>query len=83
LSGVVLEKELLALGRAGGRRSSPSRPWTAGKRGAIHELERLAAELPQVGADKAWERSTASPPPQRRCIEDLLRAVTELVDPPT
>jgi hypothetical protein len=24
--------------------------------GAIQELERLAAELPDVGADKAWER---------------------------
>ena len=50
--------------------------------GAMTELVRLAAELPDVGADKAWERLDRLTETQRRCIEDLLRAVTEVVDPP-
>ena len=40
--------------------------------GAIQELERLAAELPQVGADKAWERLERLTDAQRAAIEDVL-----------
>jgi hypothetical protein len=48
--------------------------------GAIAELARLAAELPRVDADRVWERLDRLTVKQRRCIEDLLRAVSEHVD---
>ena len=39
--------------------------------GAIQELERLAAELPQVGADRAWERLDRLTDTQRAAIEEV------------
>ena len=43
--------------------------------GALQELERLAAEIPQVGADAAWERLERLTDAQRAAIEDVLRRV--------
>jgi hypothetical protein len=43
--------------------------------GAITELTRLAAELPDVGADKAWERLERLTEAQRAAIEEVLRRV--------
>ena len=43
--------------------------------GAIQELVRLAAELPHVGADRAWERLDRLTETQRAAIEDVLRRV--------
>ena len=43
--------------------------------GALRELARLAAELPDVGADKAWERLDRLTEAQRVAIEDVLRRV--------
>ena len=48
------------------------------EQGAIQELERLAAELPQVGADEAWERLERLTETQRAAIEDVLRRVDQL-----
>ena len=49
--------------------------------GALRELARLAADLPRIGADLAWARVDRLTATQRRCIEDLLRAVSEHVEP--
>jgi hypothetical protein len=46
--------------------------------GAIQELERLAAELPQVGAHQAWERLERLTNTQRAAIEDVLKLVDQL-----
>ena len=40
--------------------------------GALRELERLATELPHVGADEAWQRLRRLTDTQRAAIEDLL-----------
>ena len=45
------------------------------EQGAIQELERLAAELPQVGADEAWQRLERLSDTQRAAIEAVLRLV--------
>src|SRR5207344_3046566 len=45
--------------------------------GAIQELERLAAELPQVGADQAWERLERLTETQRAAIENVLKLVDQ------
>jgi hypothetical protein len=39
--------------------------------GALRELARLAANLPNVGADKAWERLDRLTQTQREAIEDV------------
>lgn len=57
---------------------SPLDRWE--EEGAMTELVRLAAELPDVGADQAWARLDRLTATQRRCIEDLPRAVSEIVD---
>jgi hypothetical protein len=49
--------------------------------GVLRELARLAADLPRIGADLAWARLDRLTTTQRRCIEDLLRAVSEHVEP--
>ena len=46
--------------------------------GALRELARLAADLSSVGADHAWARLDRLTTTQRRCIEDLLRAVERM-----
>ena len=41
--------------------------------GAIQELERLAAELPQAGTDAAWNRLDRLTDTQRAAVEEVLR----------
>jgi hypothetical protein len=45
--------------------------------GAMTELVRLAAELPDVGADRAWECLDRLTETQREAIEDVLRRVDQ------
>jgi len=54
--------------------------------GALRELARLAADLPDVGADKAWERldrlTETQAPPSRTCSGWLTRGgVSGVGDP--
>jgi hypothetical protein len=62
----------------GVRRISGRRPldrWE--EEGAMTELVHLAAELPDVGADGAWERLDRLTETQREAIEDVLRRVDQ------